>query len=170
MLRLIAILTLLLLAACNLQQQPPSMTAEPPSESDPQTAPSSVPAGQSTSQPTLLPTPTQITLVTATLPPAPTTVDIIDGAGVATLDASQADERYPIEARSGATLGVNYEVTIGARGVVSMTVQGPDGLLWQKTFTTSETGRAEVQIKQGGTYEILVFRQNLDGSYAVSWD
>jgi hypothetical protein len=171
MLRFIAILTLLLLAACNLQQQPPSLTAESPSESDPQTAPSPVPAGQSTSQPTLLPTPTQITLVTATLPVVPTTIDIIGGgAGAATLDASQADERYPIEARSGATLGVNYEVTIGARGVVSMTVQGPDGLLWQKTFTTSETGRAEVQIEQGGTYEILVFRQNLDGSYAVSWD
>jgi uncharacterized lipoprotein len=173
MLRFIAMLTILLLAACNLQQEPPASTTIPPTESDAQAAPSPVPIEEVPSQPTLFPTPTQLTLVTATLPAAPTTVDIggsTGGGGVATLDAAQADERYPIEARDGATLGVNYEVTIGVRGVVSMIVQGPDGLLWQRTFTASETGRAEVQIEQGGTYEVLVFRENLDGSYAVSWD
>jgi hypothetical protein len=42
--------------------------------------------------------------------------------------------------------------------------------VWQKVFTASEAGRAEVQIEQGGTYEVLVDRENLDGSYAVSWD
>ena len=43
-------------------------------------------------------------------------------------------------------------------------------MLWQKVFTASETGREEVQIEQGGAYVILVNRQNLDGSYSVSWD
>jgi hypothetical protein len=160
----------LFLTACNLQQQPPTPITPPPTatDSNAQTAPSPIPAEQSTARPTLLPTPTQITLVTATLAAAPTTIN--PGTGVPTLDAAQADERFPIEARSGATLGVNYEVTIEAHGVVSMTMQGPDGVLWQKVFTASETGRAEVQVAQGGTYEILVFRENLDGSYAVSWD
>ncbi len=170
--RRLLILPMILLAACNLQQEPPAPTSLPPTATQPdaQTAPSPIPAEQTTALPTLLPTPTQLVLVTATLPDVPTTVDIGSGTGVATLDAAQADERYPIEARDGASLGVNYEVTIGARGTVSMTVQGPDGILWQHTFTASETGRAEVQIEQGGTYEILVFRENLDGSYAVSWD
>jgi hypothetical protein len=170
--RSITLLITLLLAACNLQQQAPTPTGLPPTstEANAQTAPSPIPAGQSTAQPTLFPTPTQLTLVTATLPAAPTTINATNGTGVPTLDPASADERYPIEARDGASLGVNYEVTIGARGTVSMTVQGPDGILWQHTFTASETGRAEVQVEQGGTYEILVFRENLDGSYAVSWD
>ena len=99
-----------------------------------------------------------------------TAINAGSGTGIPTIDAAQADERYPITARDGASLGVNYEVTIGARGTVTMIMQGPDGVLWQHTFTASETGRAEVQIEQGGTYEVLVFRENLDGSYAVSWD
>lgn len=173
--RRLALLITLLLTACNLQQQAPTPTSLPPisTEANTQTAPSPIPAGQATvpAQPTLIATPTQLTLVTATLSAPPTTLNNTgSGSGVPTLDAAQADERYPIEARSGATLGVNYEVTIGARGTVAMTVQGPDGILWQHTFTASETGRAEVRVEQGGTYEILVFRENLDGSYAVSWD
>jgi hypothetical protein len=174
MLRFIALLIILLLTACNLQQQAPTPTNLPPTstEAEAQTAPSPIPAGQSTApaQPTLVATPTQLILVTATLSAPPTTINAGSGTGVPTIDAAQADERYPITVRDGASLGVNYEVTIGARGTVTMIMQGPDGILWQQTFTASEIGRAEVQIEQGGTYEVLVFRENLDGSYAVSWD
>jgi hypothetical protein len=172
--RRITFLITLLLTACNLQQQAPTPTSLPPTatEADNQTAPSPIPAEQATppAQPTLIATPTQLILVTTTLSAPPATINTGSGTGVPTLDAAQADERFPIEARNGATLGVNYEVTIGARGTVTMIVQGPDGVLWQHTFTASEAGRAEVQIEQGGTYEVLVFRENLDGSYAVSWD
>ncbi len=172
--RRIILLITLLLTACNLQQQAPTPTKLPPTstEANAQTAPSPIPAGQSTApaQPPLIATPTQLTLVTATLSAPPTTINAGSGTGIPTIDAAQADERYPITARDGANLGVNYEVTIGARGTVTMIMQGPDGVLWQHTFTASETGRAEVQIEQGGTYEVLVFRENLDGSYAVSWD
>lgn len=163
----------LLLAACNLQQQPPLPTSLPPTQPDaPEQIPVSVtPQIQTTALPTLLPTPTQLVLVTATLSAPPTTINSEgSGEGLPTLDAALSDERYEIEARSGATLGLNYEVTIGSRGVVSMTMQGPDGVVWQKMFTVSETGRAEVEIEQGGTYEVLVDRENLDGSYSVSWD
>ena len=48
--------------------------------------------------------------------------------------------------------------------------QGPDGLIWEKTFTATEAGREPVSIVSGGIYEILVDRQNLDGNYAVSWE
>ena len=51
-----------------------------------------------------------------------------------------------------------------------MTMQGPDGVVWQKTFTTTENSRAEVTIQQGGTYEILVDINNFDGNYSISWD
>ena len=171
--RRITLLITLLLTACNLQQAPTPTNLPPTStEANAQTAPSPNPAGQVTApaQPTLQATPTQLILVTATLSAPPTTINAGSGTGVPTLDAASADERYPIEARAGASLGVNYEVTIGARGTVTMIVQGPDGILWQHTFTASEIGRADVQVEQSGTYEVLVFRENLDGSYAVSWD
>lgn len=171
--RRIGLMAALLLAACNLQQQPPTPTPLPPTQPDSQeqSFASATPPAAMTPLPTLLPTPTQPVLVTATLSGPPTTVNIEGGGeGLPTLDAALADERYAIEARNSATLGLNYEVTIGARGVVSMTMQGPDGVVWQKVFTTSETGRAEVGIEQGGTYEVLVDRENLDGSYSVSWD
>jgi hypothetical protein len=64
---------------------------------------------------------------------------------------------------------VNFEVTITS-GTVEMLMQGPEGVVWQKTFSSSETGREEVTVAQGGSYEILVTRRNLEGSYAVSWD
>ena len=34
----------------------------------------------------------------------------------------------------------------------------------------TEQGREEIAITQGGTYEILVMREQLDGNYSVSWD
>jgi len=168
----ICLLLVLLLAACNLQQQPPTPTAQPTeADLDAPIDASPIPPAQTTPLPSLQPTPTQITLVTATLAPLPTPFNFSSvGPGQPTLDPALADERYEIQVRDGATIGVNYEVIIGARGTVSMALQGPDGLVWQQVFTASETGRAEVEIEQGGTYEILVNRESLDGSYSVSWD
>ncbi|MBZ0300113.1 MAG: hypothetical protein K8J31_10245 [Anaerolineae bacterium] len=160
----------LLLAACNLQQQPPLSPTADDALTTPQQAATTTPPQAVTALPTLRPTPTQLTLVTVTQPAAPTPLDFNTGAGQPTLDAALADERYEIQVRSGAAIGVNYEVTIGTHGTVSMTLQGPDGVVWQQAFTASESGRKEVQIEQGGTYEVLVDRENLDGSYSVSWD
>jgi hypothetical protein len=64
---------------------------------------------------------------------------------------------------------MNYEVTI-VTGTIDMQLQGSEGVLWQKTFAASETGRDEVQVEQGGSYELLVIRNRLDGNYSVSWD
>jgi hypothetical protein len=55
-------------------------------------------------------------------------------------------------------------------GTINLTLQGPDGVVWQKTLTASETSRVEVPIKLGGTYEILVQIDRFDGNYSVSWD
>lgn len=178
--RRIILLISLLLTACNLQQQPPTPTIPPTQPDNMATAanpaPTTLDSQLTPPVATLQPTPTQITLVTATLPSAaPTTVDFGNGSnpnteGLPTMDAALADERYTIEVRAGASIGVNYEITIEDSGTVSMTLQGPDGVLWQQVFTASETGRAEVTVEQGGTYEVLVDRENLDGSYSVSWD
>jgi hypothetical protein len=159
----------LLLAACNLQQGPvPTLPPDTPPDSQIIATPTAL--DQIPALPTLLPTPTQLIIVTTTPPvAAPTTIDFGGGTGQPTIDAAFADERYAVEVRDGATIGMNYDVTIN-RGTISMILQGPDGVLWQQTFTASEAGRAEVQITQGGTYEVLVNRENLDGNYAVSWD
>jgi hypothetical protein len=45
-----------------------------------------------------------------------------------------------------------------------------EGILWQKTFTTGETNRVPVTVQQGGTYEVLAFTDNFNGSYDLTWD
>jgi hypothetical protein len=156
-----------LLVACNLQQEPQASPTVAPVVDTPPGIASQTPLLQT--QPTLLPTPTQLVLTTVTPLPVPTTIDIIGGDTRPTLDATLADERYELQARANQTVGINYDVTV-TRGTVMMIMQGPDGLIWEKTFTTTEKGREEIAVTQGGTYEILVTRQQLDGNYAVSWD
>lgn len=165
---------LLLLAACNLQQDDPTptvgVTEQPQQEASPQ--PSLTPL-----LPPLRPTPTSLplaSLAAATPQPGiPTAIPLGSGtpgnALTPTLDAAEADQRYEMTVRDNKTIGVNYVVTL-VTGTVSMTLQGPDGVVWQKTLTTSETSRAEVPIKQGGIYEILVQIDRFDGNYSVSWD
>jgi hypothetical protein len=167
----------LLLSACNLQQQgDPTPTLDVTSQPQQET----LQPTQSESLPTLRPTPTSLplaSLVAVTPQPGiPTAIPL--GAGTAgtpsnaltpTLNAAEADQRYEMTVRDNKTIGVNYVVTL-ITGTVSMTLQGPDGVVWQKTLTVSETSRAEVPIKQGGIYEILVQIENFDGNYSVSWD
>ena len=72
--RRIILLISLLLTACNLQQQPPTPTIPPTQPDNVATAANPAPTtlDSQITQPvaTLQPTPTQITLVTATLPSA----------------------------------------------------------------------------------------------------
>jgi hypothetical protein len=151
-----------LLAACNLQQVPPTATL-----ADPQTVASPAPADALPITPTLRPTPTQIFLVTTTPDSAPTPLNF--GTGQPTQDAAQFNERYEVNVRDDTPIAVIYDITI-TRGSLLMLLQGPDGVVWEQSFTATEAGRAEVTITQGGTYEILVRRENFDGNYSVSWE
>jgi hypothetical protein len=160
----------LILAACNLQQGPPTdaATAAPDQSTS---SPAPLPT-EADSLPPLQATPTQLPLlpiISATLPSAPTTSATLIPGTLPTLDAAQADERFELSIRAGDRIGVNFEVTISS-GTVMMQMQGAEGVVWQKSFSASETGREEVTVTQGGTYELLVTRRNLEGSYAVSWD
>ena len=158
----------LLLAACNLQQAPQTSPTVAPVDNRPQDSASVTPGSEA--QPTLQPTPTQLVLTTVTALPFPTTLDLgNNGNPVSTMDAALADERYELQVRANEAVGINYDVTV-TRGTVFMIMQGPDGLIWQKTFTATEKGREEVTITEGGTYEVLVTHEQLEGSYAVSWD
>lgn len=169
----VLLLALLVLAACNLQQGDPtpttSSTQQPQQDDDTQPTPSQP------SLATLRPTPTSLPLVTqatSAQPGIPTAVPLGSTPGNAltpTLNPAEADQRYELQARAGQTVGVNYVVTITS-GTIHFTMQGPDGVVWQKTLTTSETSRAEVPVTQGGTYEILVQIERFDGNYSVSWD
>ena len=168
----------LVLSACNLQQQgDPTPTLEATSQPQPE---ATLQPTQAEALPTLRPTPTSLPLASLAAntpqPGIPTAIPL--GAGTAgapgnaltpTLDPALADQTYEITARPNDTIGVNYEVTL-ITGTVNMTMQGPDGVVWQKTFTLSETSRAEVPVVQAGIYQILVQIENFDGNYAVSWD
>jgi len=55
-------------------------------------------------------------------------------------------------------------------GSVTLTMQGPSGVVWQKTFTASETGRIEVTIQQAGAYDVMAHTDHFEGHYELSWD
>lgn len=170
MTRWMVFLFALLLAACNLQQGPQLTPTAPTVAETPLISVTDLPLLPSPALPPLLPTPTQMTLVTQTPLTAPTPIGIDSGGSASpTMDVALADEHYELNARANSTVGINYDVTLTSGSVVMM-LQGPDGLIWQKTFTATEKGREEVAITQGGTYEILVTHEHLDGNYSVSWD
>ena len=165
--------TAILLSACNLQQQGEATPTLNATSQSPQAM-----ATSAQIVPTLRPTPTSLPLASVgavTLSPGiPTVIPLGggtpgNGTVIPTLNPTDADQRYEMTVKDGKTIGVNYVVTITS-GTISMTLQGPDGVVWQKTLTASETSRAEVPIKLGGTYEILVQIDHFDGNYSVSWD
>jgi len=166
-LRTIALmLTILFLSGCNLAFSPPPPTTLPTFTPELQSvntlAPTRTPFGAVTQQPTLLPPP----LPTNNLP---TIIPLGATAGTPTLNAALADQRYELRANPNHTIGINYTITM-TRGTVTLVLQGVDGLVWQQTFTAAETGRAEVPIKQGGTYEVLATIENFDGNFSITWD
>lgn len=89
--------------------------------------------------------------------------------GLPPVSAAGAAARFPVTLRAGQTVGINYAVTV-LTGSVTLVFQGAGGILWQKTFTASETNRVPVTVQQGGTYEVLAFTDRFDGSYNLSWD
>jgi hypothetical protein len=154
----------LLLPACNLQQSPAvTPTINPTQEqSAPTLAPTIFP-----SQLPLQSTPTQMSLTVA---PLVVGTPVLVGTGAPTLNAALADDRYELTVRPGKTnIGVNLNLTL-ITGRVTLTLQGPTGIVWTQTFTASENSRIEVPITEGGTYEILVDIENFDGNYSLSWD
>ncbi len=172
------ILTGLLLPACTLEQAAPTPTIHPdilqtwtPVPVTPivqPTAASPAPAGQVV--PTALPLnqtdsaepPRPVTPVLLT--PLPPGAQAVPGPGTA-----GAAARYTLTLRSGETVGVNYAIHV-LTGSVTLVFQGAEGVLWQQTFTVSETNRAAVTASRGGVYEVLVFTERFDGSYDLSWD
>ena len=167
----VCLLVAVLLAACNLQQSIATPTLNATSQ------PPQATATSAQILPTLRPTPTSLPLASRAavtpLPGIPTVIPLGGGTPggtlIPTLNPTDADQRYEMTVKDGKTIGVNYVVTITS-GTISMMLQGPDGVVWQKTLTASETSRAEVPIKLGGTYEILVQIDHFEGNYSVTWD
>jgi hypothetical protein len=160
----------LFLAACNLQQQgEPTPTLSATQEQ----AATSTPVIEQTALPTLRPTPTSLSLATpivsVTQQGIPTVLLPGTGTLIPTVNPTGVAQRFEMTVRDGKTIGVNYEVTMTG-GSIRFTLQGTDGVVWQKTLTTSETTRVEVPIKLGGMYEILVNIDHFDGNFSVSWD
>jgi hypothetical protein len=154
------------LAACNLSTSPRA-TATPRPTSTPPT-PVLSPPPTLPGQPTLLPTPTQA-LLPPPLLPAPTEPVRIPAPGLPTIDPATAAGRYPASVRAGGTLALAYDVTI-TRGSLTFTIQGAEGLVWQRTFNATESGRHEFVSAQGGEYELLVQTQSFDGGYNFRWE
>lgn len=169
--KLLSGLMLCLLAACNLQvatePAPPSVTQPPALETTPTLMPSRTPANL----PTLLPTPIQIIPGQEFTDPLPVTLPAIDQVpeNAPTVSAALADDRYEVTIGAGETVGLNYEAEI-TRGSLSLVLQGPGGVVWQRTLTASETTRVPITVQIGGDYELLIFRQGFDGSYSFHWD
>lgn len=156
------------LAACNLQTQPETPNLGPLATNTVLAPVTNPPAQQATSGPPTLPPPPLSTFASPT--PLQLTTTVSPGVlPLPTVNAAQAKQRYELQASAGKTVGVNYAIVV-TLGSVTVTLQGAEGVLWQKTFTTSETGRTEVVIPQGGTYEILATSDRLEGSYDLSWD
>lgn len=167
----VLIVLVLCLAACNLSTDAPTRTPIP---ADPQET-INAPPGANTpiiltqqAQPSRTPgnnavllTPGQFLTPAATIgtPIPPGTILVTKG---------QEDDRYAVTVGANQILILNYEVEV-LRGTVAMTMQGPDGIVWQKLFTASETTSAEIPIQQAGEYEVLISIEQFDGGYSLSW-
>lgn len=170
---LLVIGLLSLLTACNLQAVPsevtPTLQPTPTALSQPTELPTRTPIGQPTAQPNvntpvlpILSTPTAIQLGGVTPNPSGGTI-------IPTVSTQEAVKSTTIQAAAGKTVGLNYVVTMTA-GSLTLTMQGPSGVMWQKTFTASETSRVEVTIQQAGAYDVMAHTDHFEGNYQLSWD
>src|SRR4029079_16253329 len=91
------------------------------------------------------------------------------GTIIPTISTLEAVKSTTIQAAAGKTVGLNYVVTM-TTGSVILTMQGPSGVVWQKTFTASETGRIEVAIQQTGANDVMAHIDHFEGNYQLSWD
>jgi hypothetical protein len=108
------------------------------------------------------------TLIPVGLTAAIPTPGAAGGVLVPTLSTLEVDSRYSVEARANQTLILTLTLNLGA-GRVSFTLQGPDGVVWQETFSVSETRRMEIPVESAGTYELMVQTQRFEGNYAIRW-
>lgn len=170
-------------SACNLQQTPsnptPTLQATPTQLSQPTEQATRTPIGQPTVQQQHLPqssvaAPTLSILGTPTALPfgtTPNATSAVVGSGtvIPTVSTQQAVKSTTIQVAAGKTVGLNYVVTTSG-GSVTLTMQGPSGVVWQKTFTSSETGRAEMTIQVAGAYDVMAQTDHFQGNYQLSWD
>jgi hypothetical protein len=170
--KLLYVVLAMVCTACNLQTQPPvTLTSEPTAILASQTPALSPTSGLAPLQAT----PTQLPLfggATATINilVTPGGGTVTSATGAATLDAALFDGRFEVEARTdGETIGIVYDVTV-FRGSILMVLQGANGIVWQKTLTTSEASRADVPVAQAGVYELLIDAQNLSGEYQFRFE
>ncbi len=140
-------------ADCNLQQTPlnatPTLQPTPTALTQVTEQPTRTPIPNlsiPTTQPSLI-APPGIVIGTSTALPLGTTPNGVVTAGtvIPTVSTLQAVKSTTLQTSAGKTVGLNYTVTMTS-GSVTLTMQGPSGAVWQKTFTASETGRIEVII------------------------
>lgn len=162
---------LLLSSACNLQQTPlnptPTLQATPTAFTAATEPPTRTPQNETTAQPTLVMPP----MPTSQTPTAfPSAGNPVMGAAtvIPTVSTQEAVKSTTIQVNAGKTISLNYAITMTS-GSVTLTMQGPDGVVWQKTFTTSETGRIDVTVQQGGAYDVMAHTERFAGSYQLSW-
>jgi hypothetical protein len=169
-----------LLSACNLQQTPlnatPTLQPTPTALNQPTEQPTRTPIDQPNSvQPTAqqlqssLIAPPLPNFQTPTTIPLGTTPNPASGTIIPTVSTQQAVKSTTIQASAGKTVGLNYVVSL-TMGSVTLTMQGPAGVVWQKTFTAAETGRVEVPIQQSGAYDVMAQTDHFEGNYQLSWD
>ncbi len=168
------------LTACNLQQTPsnptPTLQSTPTALNQPPEQPTRTPIGlpNSNQQPSQLPesslsAPPLPNLQTPTALPLGASPNPANGTVIPTVSTQQAVKSTTIQVAAGKTVGLNYVVTL-TMGSVTLTMQGPAGVVWQKTFTASETGRVEVPIQQAGAYDVMAQTDHFEGNYQLSWD
>lgn len=170
------LITILSLTACNLQQGPliptPTLMATPTAFDTPPDQPTRTPVNAAA--PTvvdLVPPPLPALVTPTSFPLGVTSAAVTPGSGtiIPTVSTLEAVKSTTIQADAGRTVGLNYSVTM-TTGSLTLTMQGPTGAVWQKTFTTAETGRAEIVIPQTGAYDVMAHTDRFDGNYALSWD
>ncbi|MBI1279537.1 MAG: hypothetical protein GC179_15530 [Anaerolineaceae bacterium] len=165
-----------LISGCNLQQTPldptPTLQATPTALDQPTEQPTRTPiANQSvpSTQPSLVAPPGVILDTPTALPLGASPNAVTSGTVIPTVSTQQAVKSTTIQASGGKTVGLSYVVTMTS-GSVTLTMQGPAGAVWQKTFTASETGRIEVTIPQSGAYDVMAQTDRFEGNYQLAWD
>ncbi len=165
-----------LISRCNLQQTPldPTLTlqATPTALSQATDQPTRTPIGNlsvATTPPSLVAPQGEIILTPTAIPLGANPNANTTGTVIPTVSTLQAVKSTTIQVSAGKTVGLNYVVTMTS-GSVTLTMQGPGGAVWQKTFTASETGHIEVAIQQAGEYAVMAQTDRFQGNYQLAWD
>ncbi len=164
------------ISGCNLQQTPlnptPTLQPTPTALNQATDQPTRTPIGNqsiSTTPPSLVAPPGVIAQTPTALPLGVSPNATTNGTIIPTVSTQQVIPSTSIQVGAGKTVGLSYAVTMTS-GSLTLTMQGPDGGVWQKTFTASETGRIEVTIQQAGEYVVMAQTDRFQGNYQLSWD